>query len=205
MFPTTSDLDTELSAVNSVLGAIGQSPITTLDFDNPEVSFVHNLLMESSRDVQNEGWVFNTENNFPLTPDENGYIQIPSNMLRIDATGNDIDRTIDPVKRNGRLYDKYHHTDVWDKNKTFYADILWLFDFDDLPSVFKRYITHRTSVRAAIQLVANSELAKLLATQEAYSRAACLEYETQQGDYNFLGNPQGTTYRSYVPYFNLPR
>ena len=28
--PTTIDTDTELSAVNSILGAIGQSPVTTL-------------------------------------------------------------------------------------------------------------------------------------------------------------------------------
>ena len=34
--PTTIDLDTELSAVNSILGSIGQSPVTTLG-SNPEI------------------------------------------------------------------------------------------------------------------------------------------------------------------------
>jgi len=43
MASLTIDLDTELSAVNSILGAIGQAPITTLNFDNPEISFIHKL------------------------------------------------------------------------------------------------------------------------------------------------------------------
>ena len=43
---TTTDTDTELSAVNSILGAIGQSPITTLNYENPEVSFIYNILTE---------------------------------------------------------------------------------------------------------------------------------------------------------------
>jgi len=42
MATTTIDIDTELSAVNSILGAIGQAPLTTLNFDNPEVSLIYN-------------------------------------------------------------------------------------------------------------------------------------------------------------------
>ena len=61
MATTTIDLDTELSAVNSILGAIGQSPVTSLNFENPEVSFIYNILNEVNKDVQNEGWHFNTE------------------------------------------------------------------------------------------------------------------------------------------------
>ena len=65
-FPTTYDTETELSSVNSILGAIGQAPVTRLCheqngelvFINPEISFAYNLLMEVSTDVQNEGWVF---------------------------------------------------------------------------------------------------------------------------------------------------
>ena len=205
MFPTTSDLDTELSAVNSILGSIGQSPVTELDFENPEISFVYQLLSESNRDTQNEGWVYNTERNYPLVVNSDGHIPVPNNMLRVDASGNQVDRTTDFIKRGGNMYDKIAHTDTFTPGDTLYADIVWLFDFEDLPSVFKRYITLRASVRAAVQLVANRELATLLASQEAYSRAACLEYECNQGDYNFMGNPDGTVYRGYVPYFNLIR
>ena len=36
MAATTIDTETELSAVNSILGAIGQSPVTNLNKTNPE-------------------------------------------------------------------------------------------------------------------------------------------------------------------------
>ena len=68
--PTTIDTDTELSAVNSILGAIGQSEQTgnSLNFTNPEVKFIYNILTEVNKDVQNEGWVFNTETNIKKSP-----------------------------------------------------------------------------------------------------------------------------------------
>ena len=71
--------------------------------------------------------------------------------------------------------------------------------------MFKRYATIRASVRAATQMVTNKELAQLLATQEAYARAACIEYESNQGDYTIFGTPENTMYRSYQPYRALAR
>ena len=78
MASTTIDLDTELSAVNSILGAIGQAPVTTLGtvsstdgitaYDNPEISFIYNLLRDANVNTQAEGWHFNTEKHVPYTP-----------------------------------------------------------------------------------------------------------------------------------------
>ena len=62
---TTSE-PTELNAVNSILGAIGQTPVTQLDLENPETSFVYQLLQECNRDVQDEGWVFNREDYYSI-------------------------------------------------------------------------------------------------------------------------------------------
>jgi len=202
---TTYNTETELSSVNSILGAIGQAPVTTLEFENPEIALVHNLLMEADLDVQNEGWVFNREEHYPLLPDVDGYIQVPPNVLRMDVSEGQVWRDTDVVMRNGRLYDKLNHTDIFTRKMEF--DIVWRFPYEDLPSVFKRYITYRASVRAATQLMANSELMQMLAGQEAYSRAACMEYECNQGDHSFFGAPPGTHsgYRSYQPYITMDR
>ena len=71
MATTTIDNETELSAVNSILGAIGQSPVTSITGNtNPEISFIYNLLRDSNVDVQNEGWHFNTERHVEYTPDD---------------------------------------------------------------------------------------------------------------------------------------
>ena len=201
--PTIFNTDTELSAVNSVLGAIGQSPITTLDYENPEISFVYNILMECSVDVQSEGWVFNTEYNYPIKLNTFDELPIPENVLRIDVTEGQVFRYTDLVRRNGKIYDKLNHTYEFDSPVNF--DIVWLFPFNDLPTVFKRYITYKASARAATQLVTNPQLTQLIAQQEAFSRAACMEYECSQGDYTMMGWPGHTAYRPYQPFQTLAR
>jgi len=201
--PTIFNTDTELSAVNSVLGSIGQSPITTLDYENPEISFVYNILMECSVDVQSEGWVFNTEYNYPIKLNTFDELPVPENILRIDVTEGQVFRYTDLVRRNGKIYDKLNHTYKFDSPVNF--DIVWLFPFNDLPTVFKRYITYKASARAATQLVTNPQLTQLIAQQEAFSRAACMEYECSQGDYTFMGWPGHTAYRPYQPFQTLAR
>ncbi len=158
MATSTIDTDTELSAVNSILGSIGQSPITTLGsyteligetthtgngsdttysigitftsatqikasldgaattafsvsgsnvifstapgdgvairiyreeekyntLENPEVAFIYNILCEVNKDVQNEGWHFNTEDHIKITLTSAGEITVPANTLRYD-------------------------------------------------------------------------------------------------------------------------
>ncbi len=84
-------------------------------------------------------------------------------------------------------------------------DLVWLFPLTDLPSVFQRYITSKASVRAAIQMIDNAQLSQLLTVQEGNCRAACLEYEANQGDYNFMDFQPGTAYRTYRPYTALRR
>ena len=208
MASTTTDTETELSAVNAVLGAIGQSPVTSLVFDNPEISFIYNLLRDANVDVQNEGWHFNTERHVKYTPDSTtNKIAIGNDILKMDVTDGWTKRNYDVVKRNGYLYDKYDHTDDWSELSAdgIDLDVVRLFSFEDLPSVFQRYITYRTSRMAATQLVANPQLVQLLAQQEQLARAACMEYECNQGNHTMFGLPEDSTYNSYKPWRALGR
>ena len=193
----------ELSAVNSNLGGIGRVPVTCLDCTNPEISFIYNRLTEVNIDVQNEGWEFNTELHVKLSPDTNKHIVVPPNVLRYDIHDNQNDRRLNVVTRSGRLYDKVEHTDEFENDVE--LDVVTLYAFEDLPPVFRRYVIYRAAGRAATQLVANPQLVQLLGTQEAQARAACLEYECEQGDHNFMGWPDGTTYRAYQPHHALRR
>ena len=204
MATTTIDPDTELSAVNSILGSIGQSPLTTLNFNNPETAFVYNLLVEANKDIQNEGWHFNSEENIKVTPDATTkYINIPTNYLRYDLHDKRIDKSKDLVRRNGRLYDLVEHTDQFTED--LYLDIVTLYPFADVPPVFQRYIISKASVRAAVQQVANRELAALLQIQEQAARANVMDYECSQGDHNYMGWPEKTSYAPYQPFQILNR
>ena len=211
--------DTELSAVNSILGSIGQSPVTTLGtvttdstntgqeiantFANPQIAMIHGLLMESTKDVQNEGWHFNKEDHVKRSPDSNGNFLIPSNYLRYDVHEGLYDKNKDVVRRNGKLYDNVTHTDVFTND--LYFDITYLISFNDVPPAFQRYIIARASVRAATQLVSNPDLDKLLQLEEAQTRASAIEYDCEQGDHTFFGFPHESNYRSYQPYKALIR
>ncbi len=203
--------ETELSSVNSILGAIGQSPVSriynntdgTLIYINPEIAVIHQILKEVDTDVQNEGWIFNTEFHLEVTPDAQDEISIPIDVLRIDVSDGQVYRTTDVARRSGKLYDRYNHTYKFSDNV--YLDYVWKLPFEEIPSVFQRYITLRASGRAATQMVTNPALVQLLGQQEAQARASCMEYECNQGDHTFFGTPQGTAYRSYQPYRTLAR
>ena len=208
MASTTIDTETELSAVNSILGAIGQSPVTVIAGNtNPEISFIYNLLRDANVDVQNEGWHFNTEKHVNYTPDAvTGKITVGSDILKMDVSNGWSHRVYDVVKRNGYLYDKFDHTDDWSTATSgIDLDVVRLFSFEDLPSVFQRYVIFMASGRAATQLVGNPQLVQLLATRESYARAACMEYECNQGNHTIFGFPEDTIHRTYQPWKTLRR
>ena len=207
MASTTIDIDTELSAVNNILGAIGQSPLTTLNFDNPEISFIYNLLRDANVDTQAEGWHFNTEYNVKFSPDATTKkIAIGNDVLSMDFHNNYTKRTHDLVRRNGYLYDKMSTKDNKDEfDSDIHLDIVKVYNFEDLPIVFRRFITYRASAAAATQLVANPNLVKLLSNQAGLARAALQEYECNQADYSMFGFPDNTTYQTYQPWRNLRR
>ena len=230
---TTIDNDTELSAVNSILGSIGQSPVNSLNLQNPEIEFVYNVLTEVNKDVQNEGWLFNTEEdqevltagasmNEATTGIEGvaieeldntgtGWIKLADTVLNCtlrkgSKTEKKIHPTVirstsDPVKQMNNstnledgyiqiLYDLDTNNTIWNITAQRYTlDVTTLYAFERIPTAFQRYITYRSAVRAATQLIANPQLVSLLQLQEVTARANCLEYEGKQGDHSFFGLP----------------
>jgi hypothetical protein len=205
MASTTIDLDTELSAVNSILGAIGQAPVTSLVYDNPEIAFIYNLLRDANVDTQSEGWHFNTEKHVAYAPDSTGKIAIANDVLQLDVSEGWTHRVYDVIRRDGVLYDKINHTDDFSDITTIDLDVVKLYTFENLTTPFRRYITYRASTKAATQLVANPNLVKLLQGQEALARAALMEYECNQGNHSMFGFPENTIHQTYQPWRNLRR
>ena len=111
----------------------------------------------------------------------------------------------DAVRRNGRLYDKAHHTDEW--TDTIECDTITEYDWVDLPQPIQDFITARAATLVSQRIVGDNGQYQMLQQQEAYLRALALEYETQQGQYTFFGHPQGQTnyYQSYQPFQALKR
>ena len=202
-FPTTNAA-TELPAINQILMACGQAPVTTLDETNPDVAIAYQTLLEVSREVQSEGWTFNKEEHYEMTPNTDDEIIIPTNVLQIDLTqANAGDKKV--IRRNGKLYDKENHTDKW-TDGAIEVDVLWLFDWVDLPRPIQDYITTRAATITSSRIVGDQTQYQILQQKEAYMRAMALEYETTQGDYSFFGEPDGAhPYVGYQPYHALKR
>ena len=190
----------KLSAVNIVLSNIGQAPVTLIDNDNPMVVMAANVIDEVTSNLQSEGWSFNTEQGYPFTPDGSGNIAIPDNILQIDT---DYYSDLDVVLRNGKLYNKRTHSYTFEGKQE--LNVTWLVEFDDMPEAFKQYVAMRAANLYAGRAVGSAEAVKFGEREEAQARAAMIEYETQQGDYNMLGTVDNLNVSTYRPNFVLPR
>ena len=184
----------KLAAVNIVLSNIGQAPVTVVDNDNPMVVMAANVLDEVANSVQAEGWTFNTERAYPFTPQADRRIRIPENVLQFDTS---YDSTLETVLRGGCLYDKREHT--FNFTEKLYLDVVWLVEFDDMPDAFKQYVAMRAANLFAGRSVGSAEAVKFGEREEAQARAAMMEYETSQGDYNMLGTNTNQNYPTYRP------
>ena len=206
-FPTTNATE-ELPAVNEILASVGQAPVTTLDQTNPDVAIAYDTLLNVSREVQAEGWTFNTEEYYPMTPDANGEIPIANNILQIDLH-DEKDNSYETVRRSGKLYEKINHTYDWTTLTgwdTVRCNIVWLFDCVDLPRPIQDYIVAKASTVVSTRIVGDPQMFRILQAKELDNRAKAMEYECNQGDYTFFGHKRGEkVYDSYKPYQALYR
>ena len=199
-------VSTELDAVNSILMSVGETPVNTLTVQSPEVAIAQKTLRQVCREIQAEGWSYNTENEYPIQLDANNQCIIPNNVLQLDLNIFQHGKDYDVVRRsdNGvmKVYDKKGHTFTFENCSKLYFDIVWMLDFEDLPQAFKDYVTIRASRVASNRMVNSQPSAKLLEADEALARASAIEYENRQADYNIFNDYQyqqdaNTVYRPF--------
>lgn len=179
-------MTSELDAINIMLGTIGESPINSLDAATGVVDAVtaRAILSEVSVQVQEEGWHFNTEYEFILTPSlDTKEIYIPANTIEVDAS--EYDRNdIDVAIRGNRLYDR--------KNKTFQfqqdikADLTILLEFNELPQAARHYITVRAARVFQQRVIGSDTLGSFSERDEARALRSMRRYESKTADYNIL-------------------
>ena len=127
----------EITAINTILATIGETPINTLNGQLPlDVALARNTLASVTREVQLEGWHFNTEENFTLAVNMAGEIAIPDGTFRVSLPESDAG---DVVVRGKRLYDRTNHTYHFASPVT--ANVATVLPFEDVPEAFKHYIT----------------------------------------------------------------
>ena len=177
-------MTTELDAVNIMLGTIGESPINSLDAATGVVDAVtaRSILAEVSVQVQEEGWHFNTDYEFDLTPDTSGFIYVPSNAIEVDTSP--YSRDYDVAIRGNKLYDRGNKTYVF--TQPLKADLTILLEFNELPQAARHYITIRAARVFQQRVVGSDTLNGFTQQDEARALRAMRRYEARTADYNIL-------------------
>ncbi len=196
----------ELDAVNAILMSVGESPVNTLDTQSPEVAIAQSTLRQIVREIQSEGWVFNTEYEVEFKPDSNDQVVLSDAVLQIDLNRYKHYDNYDVIKKDGKLYDKYTHSNKFADEATIFADVVWMYSFEDLPQPFKDYCTARATRIAHTRMVNDAQMIPTLQQDETLSRALAIEYDTKQGDYNVFNNSRlRQPYSGYKPYQVISR
>tara|TARA_B110000503_G_C6934252_1_gene324093 strand:- start:49 stop:618 length:570 start_codon:yes stop_codon:yes gene_type:complete len=170
---------TELEAVNVLLTTIGEAPISTLSGNQVvDVAIAKQVINEVSREIQSQGWHFNTDDNVELTPDIDGNITISTDIARIDSP------SIDVVVRSGKLFNKTLRTFTFETKQKF--TIVYYQDFEALPDTAKRYITTRAARIYADRMINSETIHQMISRDEQKALVDLKEFEGDTADYNMM-------------------
>lgn len=177
---------TTLDAVNEMLMSVGQAPVSTLQVSGiRDVNIAQAELTKVLRRVLSAGWNFNTDTNYELTPDVDGHITIPNGVLKVDAS----DKTTNYVLRRHDtkglcLYNRDDRTFVF--TDPVECDIVWGFEFDDLPETARAYIAVSAGRKFQSRVIGSSVLDRFQAEDEQRAYVLLVKEERASRDTNMF-------------------
>lgn len=180
-------LSTQLQAVNTMLGYIGEAPVNSIsNTAELPVSAANavSILDETSKEVQSNGWHFNTEREVTLSPSAvDGTITLAADILQVDHEGTE---DIDLVQRGTSLYDRKEKTDTFTKDikVTVVKELPW----DSLPEQARRYITLRATRYLQSRIVGSRELEALILRDEFAAKANLETSDNRNADRTIFDN-----------------
>jgi|SaaInl8_200m_RNA_FD_contig_123_2712_length_1949_multi_214_in_2_out_2_2 hypothetical protein len=172
----------ENDAINVVLRVIGEPPLDvgTAYTDLFEAEAAYDTLEIVKQEILSDGWTFNSETDREYIPDVDGYIVVPENVLRIDPS----DTGSDFVRKDGKLYDRETKSYIF--TAAVGCDVIFNFDFDDIPNAFQNYISLRAARLVYQRLVGDVNTIGYLKQDEQEAYLKCLHHEDDTGDYNIF-------------------
>ena len=178
-------LTSELDAINTMLAIIGEAPVNTVeDTGVVDAVIARQTLYEVMREVQAEGWHWNTDKSVSLTPTFPlpGDVYIPGNTLKVDA----VDTSIDVVQRGTRLWDRVNNTFKFPMPVV--VDIVRLLPFEDLPQQARHYIMVKAGRIFQDRVVGSETLSGFNDKDETRARVALRNAEAENADFNLMDN-----------------
>jgi hypothetical protein len=196
---------TFLEAVNSVLQMLGEAPVNGLDGQFGLAQQAQDMLNDTSRRVQAEGWSFNTDYERLLPRDSiTKEIAVGTNVSRVRVDPYNYP-DVDVVQRGDRLYDRRSGSYQFDKDLL--ADVTYMLEWEELPEYAHQYVMVKAGRSLQEAILGSADLSRINAAAEAEAHSLFIEEETSRSDHSWLrGNPNHTdVFMTYKPAWALRR
>ena len=195
----TTAATTELESINIMLAAIGEAPVNSLTGTLPvDVKLAQSTLTEVNKEVQSEGWSFNTEIDVTLTRDGSNHVSLGTDVIRVDPNTHD-HTDIDAIQRGLKLYDRLNNK--YEFTKDLICTVVYFRTFEEIPEPARRYITIKAARIFVDRLLSDDGLRTYTQQDEIRARAILMETDLSNADHNLLrGDPSLTSvFDTYNP------
>jgi len=195
----TTAATTELESINIMLAAIGEAPVNSLTGTVPvDVRLAQSTLTEVNKEIQSEGWSFNTEIDVTLPRDGSNQISLSTDILRIDPNIHQ-HPTIDAIQRGLKLYDRLNNK--YEFAEDLICTVVYFRTFAEIPEPARRYMTIKAARIFVDRLVSDDGLRTYTQEDEIRARAILMETDLANGDHNLLrGDPSlSSVFDTYNP------
>lgn len=168
----------KLRAVNMALENISESPVNTLVGASGDayVSTAQSILEEVARTVCEDVWNFNKDEDYAMVPNVSGNIVLTDNMISVDGHY----KSDHYATRQGKLYDKTNQTFTF--TDTVSCDVVWEFDYDDIPQHVRTYIAIRAARTFARRMLGDANSNNLTSEDETRARAVAKRHDANNRD-----------------------
>ena len=197
-------LTTELEAINKVLQMTGEAPVNSTVGQVGIAKQAQDALNSASREIQTEGWTFNTDYEKNLVRNTSNEIEVGVTTTRVYINPQTYPE-YDIVVRQGKLYDRKTQKSTFTEDIK--ADVTTILDWLELPEYARRYIMTRAGRQLQEAVVGSSDYAKINLTAELEARSHFLEEETVRDEHSMLRGYTNNTghFSTYSPHRALTR
>jgi hypothetical protein len=182
---------------------LGRQPVNSLNAPDlpPDAAFALTELRQVSRQVQNQGWYFNSERSVKLTKDGNNRVPLTSDISRVDNSkragpawyGTDI---IMRQRSDGLMYLYDKNADAQNKDPFDFSnvsevrvDLVRLLDFEATPDSFRHYVQVRAGRNVQARIISDPALYRFSMDDEARALQVLQKEELDTSDANALNAP----------------
>ena len=175
---------TKLEAVNTMLTFIGESPVNSLSDSSGvgDLPVAEKILDEIDREVQSQGWHFNTTVDVVTSPDAtSNEIVLSHNVVKADVKVGAYSN-MDVTMRNNKLFNRSKNT--FEFTSDLKLTLVSLLPWDDFPEAARRYISLRAARVLQDRQVGSREMTEIGIREETVALAALREYDAEGADYS---------------------